>query len=198
MKRPDNNCGSGTPINRDKFTHDEYSTWIVSKLHLIDVHYTKILLVFLGLLLIPCMLRAQGKADNFTPAEQEVVAVIKQMFDAMRKGDSTALRRTFDASVRFQTTYVNRKTGKPQLQTEANADGFAKAVGTPHAEVWDERIKSYEIRIDGTLATVWTPYEFYAGKEFSHCGINAFTLYKSEAGWLITHIIDTRRREGCP
>jgi hypothetical protein len=37
----------------------------------------------------------------------------------------------------------------------------------------------YEVQIDDNLAAVWTEYEFYVGKNFSHCGVNAFQLVKN-------------------
>jgi len=67
-----------------------------------------------------------------------------------------------------------------------------------HEIVWDERIMSYEIKVDADMATAWTEYAFYAGEKFSHCGVNAFQFFKDdEKGWLITQIIDTRRKENC-
>jgi hypothetical protein len=55
----------------------------------------------------------------------------------------------------------------------------------------------YEIAVDGALATAWILYQFYVGSTFSHCGVNAFQLFKSKDGWKIIQITDTCRREGC-
>ncbi len=150
-------------------------------------------LFFLSLLLFPCLTL---KAQTATEEEQAaVIAVIQRMFDAMRAGDSTALRSTFDATARLQTVFTN-KEGKTSLADET-VDEFAKAVGTPHKEVYDERIWSYDVRIDGRLATAWTEYSFFLDDKLSHCGVNAFQLFKGENGWKITQITDTRRRNGC-
>jgi hypothetical protein len=70
-------------------------------------------------------------------------------------------------------------------------------VGTPHDEVWDERVLSEKVEIDGPLASVWTEYAFYAGDEFSHCGIDAFQVAQTPEGWRIIALTDTRRRDGC-
>jgi hypothetical protein len=69
--------------------------------------------------------------------------------------------------------------------------------GTPVDIKLDERILAYEIRIDGPMATAWTPYEFYVNGDFSHCGVNSFQLVKFVEGWKIVYIIDTRRKEPC-
>jgi hypothetical protein len=53
------------------------------------------------------------------------------------------------------------------------------------------------VRIDGPLAVVTVDYSFYAGQQFSHCGIDAFQLFRGPAGWKIFQLTDTRRRTGC-
>ena len=75
---------------------------------------------------------------------------------------------------------------------------FLKAIGTPHPEVWNEKIWNTEIRIDDNLAQIWTDYAFYVDDRFSHCGVDAFQLVKETDGkWRIVHLIDTRRKEPC-
>jgi hypothetical protein len=76
-------------------------------------------------------------------------------------------------------------------------EDFLNMIATPRKEIFDEQILSFEIRIDGQMATAWTPYKFYLDKTFSHCGVNAFQLFKSENGWKIISILDTRRKEPC-
>ncbi len=147
--------------------------------------------------LLPTLLLLHFCASAQTnPDEQAaVIAVIQRMFDAMRAGDSTMLRSTFHPSARLQTAFTN-KEGKPVLQDET-IDDFAKSVGSPHKEVYDERIWSYDLRIDGRLATAWTEYTFFLDEKMLHCGVNAFHLFKGENGWKIMQITDTRRKDGC-
>lgn len=127
--------------------------------------------------------------------EAEITTVIKTMLDAMRESDSTKLRSVFYKDVRLQTI-AKKKTGEVVIHEE-NINDFIKAVGTPHPEVWNEVIHNYEIKIDGNLATAWTPYSFFLGDKLSHCGVNAFQLMKDKTGWKIISIIDTRRKENC-
>lgn len=127
--------------------------------------------------------------------EDEVRAVIMRMFDGMRKGDSTMVSSAFSRESMMQTVGTD-KDGKTIINN-GSLKNFLKAVGTPHDLVWDERIEFGEIKIDEALATVWTPYSFYRGDQFSHCGVNSFQLYKSEKGWKIIYIIDTRRQSDC-
>lgn len=147
--------------------------------------------LLLLLLLLPFLAKAQSENSQ----RAEVVQIIQKLFDGMRAGDSALVSSVFDRDARMLTTFYDRE-GTPQLRKGSLAN-FLKAVGTPHEQVWDERIWSYDVQIDQSLATVWTPYTFFRGDDFSHCGVNAFQLYRSTEGWKIIHLMDTRQQEGC-
>lgn len=157
-------------------------------------HLKKIILP--ALLLFSFSLFAQSDKPATENLEKDaVIETIETLFDAMRAADTTALRSTFAPQMRLMTTYVD-KAGNPKIHT-GSADEFVASVGQPHDEIYDEKIWDYEIQIDGLLATAWTNYTFFVGDKLSHCGVNAFQLFKSADGWKIIQITDTRNREGC-
>lgn len=133
-------------------------------------------------------LHAQAPVDG----EAGVRQAIGELFDGMRRGDSTAVRAVFHPEARMLSAAV--QDGEPVLRA-GSIDDFVRAVGTPHAEVWDERIDDLEIEIDDPLATAWMDYRFHLGETFSHCGVNAFQLVRTAEGWRVIQITDTRRRE---
>lgn len=148
--------------------------------------------------LVLCVL-ALGATPPVGPVQHpdpEIRRTVDRMFDAMRARDTAALRSVFDTSARLMTTALSRD-GKAVLRVTA-IDRFIQAIaGAPAGTTLDERIFDLEVRQDANLATVWTRYSFYAGEQFSHCGYDAFHLFKSEQGWRIIAIADTQRREGC-
>ena len=113
----------------------------------------------------------------------------------MRHGDSTAVRRTLAPNAVFHG--YGGQPGQPAKLEIESISGFLKTVGTPHADIWDERVTFERVLIDAGLASVWAPYEFYLGSKFSHCGYDSFQLVKLANGWKIALIIDTRRKEKC-
>lgn len=136
-------------------------------------------------------LTAQSSAEK-----EQVIAPIKQLFEGMAQKDSMMLKEVFYETARLATTATD-KEGKPQFKIDDVAK-FISSIGSfPKERSLEERILSYEVKVDDNLAIVWTPYEFYVDEKFSHCGVNAFELFKTVDGWKITSIIDTRRREGC-
>lgn len=127
--------------------------------------------------------------------EEAVKATIMTLFDGMREADSTKVHSVFIDDVRMQTIAPGRNN-EIALQT-GDLQRFLTSVGTPHDRVYDERILDYQIKIDGAMASVWTPYKFYLGDQFSHCGVNSFQLMKGTEGWKIIYLVDTRRRGNC-
>lgn len=124
-----------------------------------------------------------------------VLAVVKRLFDGMRAGDSAAVRATFHPQALLASSVAKEGAATVRIDT---VDAFVRAVGTPHAEVWDERIRNPRVELDGPLASVWVEYSFYLGNKFLHCGIDAFQIARDGDAWRIVALMDTRRRDGCP
>jgi Putative lumazine-binding len=128
-------------------------------------------------------------------AEDSVKMTINHFFEGMKKSDTTLIKSTMMESIVFQTITKN-KEGETIVRTE-NVTAFLTSIATPRKEVADERITFETIKIDANLASVWTPYKFYMGEKFSHCGANSFQLIRQNEVWKIQYIIDTRRKQGC-
>lgn len=148
-------------------------------------------LLIAGLLAAAAPLAAQEAPDR-----DAILAVSRRLFDGMRAGDSAMVRSTFHPRLFLASAFVRQ--GTPTVEVDDGPEGFIKAVGTPHAEMWDERVAHPVVHQDGTLASVWMDYTFYLGGKKSHCGVDAFFLAKDGAEWKIVSLIDTRRKEECP
>lgn len=135
-------------------------------------------------------------AQTETDEQDEATTPIKQLFEGMVKKDTNIIKAVFHPDATLNTIAVN-KEGVPKYMSTP-IEQFITGIGKiPAEQKLEEKILSYEVKIDGRMASVWTPYEFYFGGQFSHCGVNVFTLFNSSEGWVITAITDTRRREGC-
>ena len=145
----------------------------------------KYVFLLIGALVTSTSLLAQ------TPDEAAVKTTINRMFEGMGKADSTVLKPLFAPGARLQT--VQNKQGAVSVKEDPIA-GFIASIGKAKAGSLDERLSGMEIKIDGDLATAWTPYSFYFNGKQSHCGANAFTLVRIAGDWKIQNIIDTRRK----
>ncbi|WP_420580277.1 nuclear transport factor 2 family protein [Reichenbachiella sp.] len=127
--------------------------------------------------------------------EKQVLQVVERVFEAMRASDSTMLKTCFTADAATYTLFTDQE-GKPQIK-KGSLERFIDAVGQPKEDVWNEPIWNEKVQIDGPLAAVWVDYAFYLNNQFLHCGVDAFQLVKTEEGWKIFHLADTRRKENC-
>lgn len=133
---------------------------------------------------------------GFSQTEEAAVKIpIQQLFEGMKKSDSAMVHQTLLVNSRLESI-VKAKSGDISVRSDS-FDGFLKSIGKATPGDLDERLSGMQIRIDGDLATAWTPYKFYYKGNFSHCGVNAFQLIKTASGWKILSIIDTRRKETC-
>lgn len=149
----------------------------------------KKVVLYFALSLCGLSVRAQSENDD-------IKATIDKLFQGMKNNDSTLLKAVLHESCTLKTVSKN-KEGEAIIIEEKIA-GFIKAVGTKREGVkLDERLTSYDIKTDGSMAMAWTPYRFYVNEQFRHCGVNLFSLMKTKDSWKIVSILDTRRKEEC-
>ena len=122
-------------------------------------------------------------------SEKEIIKPIENLFNAMKSADSLGVKNAFSGSAIMQTFGKNQ-----EIRTDKVED-FAKQVGASQAGDLDERFTMSKILVDGNMASVWVPYQFYYKGNFSHCGVNSFQLAKINNEWKIQYIIDTRRKK---
>ncbi len=118
-------------------------------------------------------------------------AGVNKLFTAMKDSDSAGIKSSFTKQAILQTIM---KTG--EVKTE-NIPAFTRTIAKAVKNTLEERISFSAIHIDGNLASVWTPYQFYFQGKFSHCGVNSFQMIKENGVWKIQYIIDTRRKDNC-
>lgn len=132
---------------------------------------------------------------QISPVE-EIKTTIETFFEGFHKGDTLLMRQTMANDLIMQTAFKN-KEGKDVLKQD-DASKFVTAIGNrPSEQKWEEKLLSFNIQVDGNMANVWTPYEFWLNGKFSHCGVNSFQLFKNNGTWKIIYLIDTRKRKGC-
>jgi hypothetical protein len=132
---------------------------------------------------------AQGTEDS-------VKAAVNKLFTAMKESDVAMMKNSFTDNAVLQTIGRSKETGAVIVSSE-DVNAFAESIQKIAKGEADEQIVFETIRIDGDLASVWTPYKFYYKGKFSHCGVNSFQLVRLNGEWKIQYIIDTRRRQGC-
>ena len=152
------------------------------------------ILLFLGIAL---SVSAQEKTTNKTEQEKQIKQSISVFFEGLQSGDTLKVQTVCHKEMKLQS--IMEKNGVGKLTFDINEEFYKSIASIPKNMKLEERLLSYNIQIDGTMAQVWTPYEFYIDGKLSHIGTNSFTLLLDNnpvaSGWKIVHIIDTRRKK---
>lgn len=145
--------------------------------------------VTLALGLCACASTGVSGADVPEEVRQEVIATVERLFAGMRSKNLEGLRGVLSPTAAI--VWVDAETGSSGVTTvEDFLTGVQSAPYQLNENIWDP-----EVRVDGPLATLWAPYGFHRGAEFSHWGHDAFHLVRNQSGWRIVAIAYTRRTE---
>jgi len=135
-------------------------------------------------LVVACLVPAVASADE-SDDRNEVIATVESFFDAMTTRDVERMR-TLMTPDGIIYGYLENEEGL-QVIRPTHAD-YLENLASGEARLV-ERFRDPRVMVYGRLATIWTPYELYADGEFSHCGVNNFSMLKMDNGWVITGVV---------
>jgi hypothetical protein len=112
-------------------------------------------------------------AQSFLLHAEESSTPIIALFDAMREHNGDKLKEQFTPNALLQRA-LNDGTAR-----DSDIEKFASNISKASAFL-DEQLLDIKVHKSGNLASVWTPYVFYADKQLSHCGLNSFQLIETK------------------
>jgi hypothetical protein len=130
------------------------------------------------------------------PADTEdkaVLATAQAFFDGFEKGDVGAMRATLLPNATLMSL-----TTRPAGEIALRRFGFEETFGAKPPAGAREWMWSPVIIRRGALATVSAPYELTVNGKTVHCGLDVFTLAKTEGAWKIASISWTAEPDACP
>ncbi len=122
--------------------------------------------------------------------EDTPTAIAQKLFDAMKAHDSTAASALFLPGATLSSVDDSGKASVIPFEKFAEHIGASKSA-------WLERISNPKVLQQGPISVVWAEYDFYLNGKLSHCGIDSFSLLKTQGGWKIAAISDTRKTSNC-
>ena len=126
-----------------------------------------------------------GQAQATDAEGKAAIAVADSVLVALTSGDSITLKRlTLDSAV---VGGVSVRDGVERLSLRTWGL-YIHRTGVP---TFTERGFDPTVRVQDRVAQVWMPYDLYVGERWSHCGVDVFTLMKSEGRWRVAAVIYT-------
>jgi len=141
-----------------------------------------------------------GVEDRELPSAEEMVdrqaveEAARSFLEALSRTDTMVLRNLMAPGLSLSSV---RDGPEGPVIRHSTGEEFLIGLGGEGQELL-ERMWDPVVYVQGQVAMVWTPYDFFLNGEFSHCGIDVFTMLEGEDGWKVTSITYDVVREGCP
>lgn len=133
-----------------------------------------------------------GLSFGLQAQQKDVENTIKTFFEGFHAKDTLKIKSVCHDKMILQSIMEGAKGTK--FLDEKASDFFKAIAAFPSDKKFEERLLKFNTQIDGAMAHVWTPYEFYIDGKLSHHGVNSFQLYKDNGSWKIIYVVDTRRK----
>ncbi len=124
---------------------------------------------------------ASQEVDPQSPDVHAAIEVARTVLHAINASDPDLLRSVMMPDARIVAT----GRGQPRTSTvEQMATGISDPAQEFVERMWDPRLE-----VDGPIASVWAPYDFYRQGELSHCGVDAFHLIQVDGAWRVQSLV---------
>lgn len=146
-------------------------------------------------LLLPLLLTLAFNAfsqDSEATDDQKIKKVINQFFESLEKKDSTLMKNI--TMTGGQVWRIHGDGSPDKFDMRLIKDDILKLHTLPPVK---EIAIDFEIEVHNNIASAWVPYEFWVNNEFSHCGIDAFTLFKVNSSWKIVSVAYSIEKGNC-
>ncbi len=137
-------------------------------------------------LLLVCALACSADEGE----KQQVIAAVNHLFQAMAAGNGDGVAAAMLADVKL----IAVRSG--QISPASGRDEFVQRITASKGGLV-ERIWKPTVLVSGKMATLWADYDLHINGKFSHCGVDAFFLLKTDDGWKISQVQYTAETQGC-
>ncbi len=126
--------------------------------------------------------------------EKAALDIANKMFAEMANHDPAAIAALYMPGSQLAAVFKT-KEGKSATRF-FTGEAFSKNFAEKKSEI-KEDMYAPEVKIYGDLALVFGRYVFFVDNKISHCGVNAFHMVRTDAGWKIANASSTMEPQGC-
>ena len=128
---------------------------------------------------VAVMLTAWPVSGQVGGDEKAAIAVADSALAAITRGDMAALTDLMLPEAIMLPTSTRDGVTRYRVRTRAEQRA------APVTRKVTERGFRPEARVNGPVAMVWYPYDLYLDGQWSHCGVDVFTLIRTDDRWRI-------------
>ena len=155
------------------------------------VKYQRKMAIVLFFLLI--FFYAPAMSADISVEKKQIIKVVNQFFEVLASRDVNVAKQIV---IPEGCSFSIREQNGVKVVKSSNFQGFLDNLPNPKAK-YKEVMEDPKILLHRGIAVLWAKYRFFINDKFSHCGVDAFSLMKTDKGWKIASIIYTVEKKGC-
>lgn len=151
------------------------------------------LVCLLACWLLVCPLHVFASNAVSAPDRQLLIDLTQNYFNAVGAKDIDSLQKILLPEAQF--IYRNGE----EVDSTIGVTSVVRLLETLPGLKSDlfERMQKPTVLVQGNIGIVWTRYDFYQNKKFSHCGTDVFTFLKTKDGWKMASGSWTVEKKAC-
>lgn len=147
----------------------------------------------IGIVIVLLLAGTFGGAAELPDERSEIIDVVHEFFKVIETHSETIAKKICVAEGLMLSI---REQEKGTLVKHESLREFTASLKDWHG-THKETITNPKVLVHKKLAVVWAEYKFYIDGKFTHCGVDSFTLIKTETGWKIASLVYTVEKTGC-
>jgi hypothetical protein len=158
-------------------------------------HYHRVLLLAAVFFLLTGVLWSGNTASTGEPGKTEkekIIAVVNQFFEILETRNVELAKKIL---IPEGFSFNLRETGKETVLKKSGFKTFIEELPGFKGR-YKEVMSNPKVLIHKGIAMLWADYKFYINGNFSHCGVDAFSLIKTHGEWKICGVIYTVEKSG--
>lgn len=144
------------------------------------------LIIFIALSISSVFGQTKNKKD-----QKDISKVLDSFFSELENQDTVKFQALFTDDAQVWSAEQTKDSVKYGMRNVRDFNIY-----NPERVIHEKPFR-YDITSHEYIASAWVPYTLSVNEDFSHCGIDVFTLYKTTKGWKIINISFTMEPNGC-
>ncbi|MGI6479176.1 MAG: hypothetical protein ACOX0M_07005 [Salinivirgaceae bacterium] len=126
------------------------------------------------------------------PTHDGIQQTIDAFIEGLNNKDTVLLKKITDPNLGLLTVFHD---GRKNIVAAETMEMFINSLAK--GKTYHREQAGCTIETNNIIATAWCKYVCHDGKKISYCGINAYQLYRTNKGWKILQITNSRQSFKC-
>ncbi len=129
-----------------------------------------------------------------TLVHDNIQYTVDKFVEGLNKRDTVVIKKLVDQNLGLLTVFHD---GKKNIIAAETLEMLMKSLSKSKSKTYYQEQSECIIETNNVISTAWCKYVVYDGTKIVHCGVNAYQLYKTNKGWKIIQITDSRQNIDC-